>query len=452
MRKFPLILSVLFVAMPIMASSVSVYDLGAGAQTLFSKVIGQYSTSSQINSEAMPAICYIPPARSLYLGSRGEDVRRLQEFLYGGGYLNVQSTGYFGPITKNALAKYQAEVGIAPAGVAGPKTREYFKSWCINQQLPLSAYPEAGPAPLNVAFQAFVSVTNPNFVADAGFYKIIFGDGEEQQIFCSVGEAVCPGPHTAWHTYRQEGTYIARLVHYGFFGDPQESINGVTVGRKIIRVGNFACTMEYAPVCASKPIVCITTPCNPIEQTYSNRCIALSNGASVLYEGQCRSSAKNLPPVISALSGPTNLAPEEVGTWSINANDPENGQLNYLITWGDEWVGSTPMSRVYSPSYATEQKTTFTHSYINPGTYTVRLTVRDNAGLEAQVSATVTVDSRVCTKEYVPVCGRPQGCSNPCPPGMYCAMLCRQYDPMTYPNRCVLNESGAEYLYEGLCR
>lgn len=41
-----------------------------------------------------------------------------------------------------------------------------------------------------------------------------------------------------------------------------------------------ACTMEYAPVCASVQVQCITTPCNPVKQTFSNSCMARSAQAT----------------------------------------------------------------------------------------------------------------------------------------------------------------------------
>lgn len=113
MKKYALFLF-LFLIMPTAASAVSIYDIGSGAQNLFSKFSERAAGTETVPNS--PIICGIPPARPLYLGLRGEDVRRLQEFLYEGGYLNVQATGYFGFATKKALAEYQGEVGIARAG------------------------------------------------------------------------------------------------------------------------------------------------------------------------------------------------------------------------------------------------------------------------------------------------------------------------------------------------
>src|SRR4051812_39585312 len=67
--------------------------------------------------------------RSLTVGSRGADVTALQTMLADGGFLSVSPTGYFGSLTKRALAQWQASVGITPAvGYFGPITRAYVAS------------------------------------------------------------------------------------------------------------------------------------------------------------------------------------------------------------------------------------------------------------------------------------------------------------------------------------
>ncbi len=64
-------------------------------------------------------------ARDLYRGLRGDDVKNLQEFLIDEGhYPEALITGYFGPLTKAALSRFQASQSIAPvAGYFGPITR-----------------------------------------------------------------------------------------------------------------------------------------------------------------------------------------------------------------------------------------------------------------------------------------------------------------------------------------
>lgn len=48
------------------------------------------------------------------------------------------------------------------------------------------------------------------------------------------------------------------------------------------------CTQEYAPVCGLVQVQCITTPCDPVEETFSNACHACGNQNVISYtEGQC---------------------------------------------------------------------------------------------------------------------------------------------------------------------
>ncbi len=74
-------------------------------------------------------------ARSLTVGSSGSDVKALQIWLNGHGFVIASSgpgspgneTMKFGGLTRAALAKWQASVGISPAaGYFGPKTRAYI--------------------------------------------------------------------------------------------------------------------------------------------------------------------------------------------------------------------------------------------------------------------------------------------------------------------------------------
>ncbi len=49
-----------------------------------------------------------------------------------------------------------------------------------------------------------------------------------------------------------------------------------------------ACTMEYAPVCGLVDVQCVTTPCNPVPETFSNGCSACAQGNVISYtEGEC---------------------------------------------------------------------------------------------------------------------------------------------------------------------
>lgn len=383
-------------------------------------------------------------SRNLSQGMSGQDVTALQEFLRDQGHFSADVTGYFGPVTAAAVARWQASQGLEAVGVVGPLTRERIKKWCgggSGSTGKFSADPERGSAPLTVAFKVNVALTNPAGVADAGEYKITFGDGSEQRLICTSMTTSCPGPHRVEHTYAANGTYTASLVHYGLFG-LQESVAGTAT----IYVGSQACTKEYMPVCGSKQVQCVTTPCNPIQQTYSNRCMLNADGATFLHAGAC-GNPSNKPPVISSFTGPTVLAVNETGTWRITASDPENQSLSYFVSWGDEYE-LTNNSAVPAASFV--QATTFTHVYAEGGRYTVTVVVRDAAGNEVRTTSTVSVaGSVVCTLEYSPVCGQPpEPACRTTPP--YCMLPTPS--PQTYANKCLLNAAGARLLYEGECR
>lgn len=67
----------------------------------------------------------------LTVGSRGDEVRALQQFLIDGGYLTSISapTGYFGAATKAAVMAWQKAAGVSPAsGYFGPLSRAAIKS------------------------------------------------------------------------------------------------------------------------------------------------------------------------------------------------------------------------------------------------------------------------------------------------------------------------------------
>lgn len=467
------------------------------------------STNSAISIEpSQHRICNVL-ARNLSQGARGDDVMSLQEFLQTEGYLSVNATGYFGPMTAQAVAKWQMKEGVSAVGAFGPMSRERMKIWCgggggWNNAERFSASPTRGDAPLTVVFDTWLS----GFRVQSVHYTIDFGDGtSERAADCYAPADACQSPGQNKHTYSSNGTYTATLnkITDPCGGNPMcmAPVSTGVVAKQQINVGSIACTKEYMPVCGSKQIYCITTPCNPIQQTYSNRCMMNADGASFLYEGQCRNdyanpaddprckawydgcnscsrnapgspamctlracmadsmskpyctawfdNVGNKPPTISGFSGPTTLSVNTAGTWTINASDPENGQLSYQIWWGDENVYAPMMSGV-AAAREFIQSTTFTHAYANAGTYIVTIIVRDNAGQEAKTTSTVKVGSDVaCTLQYDPVCGRPTGCANSCPPGQYCAMMCQQYNPQTYSNRCFLNATGAEFLYSGVC-
>ncbi|MFA5929714.1 MAG: PKD domain-containing protein [Candidatus Micrarchaeia archaeon] len=96
----------------------------------------------------------------------------------------------------------------------------------------------------------------------------------------------------------------------------------------------------------------------------------------------------NLPPVITGTGGPASLNVNQVGTWTISANDPDGTYLSYTINWGEN-NGAAPSS----PTSAATSTATFQHAYSQAGTYTVIFSVTDSAGASTQSTITVNVAS-----------------------------------------------------------
>jgi peptidoglycan hydrolase-like protein with peptidoglycan-binding domain len=72
--------------------------------------------------------------RNLRAGAEGDDVRKLQEMLHEdkeNGF-EAEATGFFGPVTARAIAKWQMRMGIASSsdGSVGPLTRGFFERAC----------------------------------------------------------------------------------------------------------------------------------------------------------------------------------------------------------------------------------------------------------------------------------------------------------------------------------
>ncbi|MFZ2693746.1 MAG: peptidoglycan-binding domain-containing protein, partial [Minisyncoccia bacterium] len=70
--------------------------------------------------------------RTIYISLKGTDVIALQDFLISKGYLPLgNNTGFFGPLTRSAVQKYQCDKGIVCSGdeattgygLVGAKTR-----------------------------------------------------------------------------------------------------------------------------------------------------------------------------------------------------------------------------------------------------------------------------------------------------------------------------------------
>lgn len=204
-------------------------------------------------------------------------------------------------------------------------------------------------------------------LTDGNDTMIDFGDGSEQLwVQCIDSGASTTKCHfvkddktapTNSHTYPQSGRYAARVL-------------SVPSG--------FGCAV------VSDPEKCR----QPKELAKVNFTLATSNDAD---DSDDTTSDE---PVIHSFTGPTELDVNEEGTWTVGASDPDGGSLSYKIDWGDRGLlrkawSSIGLSGLGGSSFV--QDTTFRHSYVNEGIFTIKLTVRDEDRKLSRLTATVKV-------------------------------------------------------------
>lgn len=168
-------------------------------------------------------------SRSLSIGATGIEVTQLQAYLNAHGYLTVSPTGYFGPLTQSAVARWQATggvvgLGVSGSGIFGPLSRAYFSRSCapiggnpgagsgststMQNALNFSATPNLGLAPLTVQF---VTTAPQNSTITLG-NSVNFGDGTSGNLGYVPVCSNCNAEAVVSHTYTAPGTYTATLT------------------------------------------------------------------------------------------------------------------------------------------------------------------------------------------------------------------------------------------------
>lgn len=92
-------------------------------------------------------------------------------------------------------------------------------------------------------------------------------------------------------------------------------------------------------------------------------------------------------PVITSISGDTEVVVGEETEVMVKAYDPKNGSLSYSADWGDS-SDEALAAKMMTPI---EQTSTFTHVYTEAGTYTATFTVENEAGKKVSSSLDITV-------------------------------------------------------------
>lgn len=89
--------------------------------------------------------------------------------------------------------------------------------------------------------------------------------------------------------------------------------------------------------------------------------------------------------IINSFTGPNYISANSIWNWSVNASDPEEGNLTYNVSWGDnksdEYSGASGQSVIVS------------HRYSKGGKYFVIVKATNGEGLEAFANKTVEIPS-----------------------------------------------------------
>jgi hypothetical protein len=119
--------------------------------------------------------------------------------------------------------------------------------------------------------------SEPVRVPDESGYEIIPPE-VENPIACTKEAKICP-----------DGSAVGRVGQNCEFAEcPATGGEGEVIvcspESKLVE----SCTMDYTPVCGLVEIQCVTTPCNPVPQTFGNACGACSQGNVISYtRGEC---------------------------------------------------------------------------------------------------------------------------------------------------------------------
>lgn len=95
-----------------------------------------------------------PISTDLTIGSTGEQVVILQDFLRAEGVFTLESTGYFGSITEGALKKYQTNNGLTATGMIDAATIAVLQTEEESAEIVAKAALERNPDKVPFAFGA----------------------------------------------------------------------------------------------------------------------------------------------------------------------------------------------------------------------------------------------------------------------------------------------------------
>ena len=323
--------------------------------------------------------------RDLTVGSRGSDVRSLQNFLVsrnypGGGQWLV--TGYFGRATRAGVINFQIDSGIAQTGWVDAATRNAISNASCQNSLSQNTFTGSGifnpyqSYPYNYNYTPAVTtqpVVPPSYSASCNVFP--FGQNCPNNGIVSISY-LSPSSGAV-------GTFVT------VFG------NGFTPTGNTVRFGNGIIANLNS---TDGRTVSFTVPSTLTG--YGTQAVYL-NTYAVSASNSYGATSNSLPfavtslgslgaPSVSNVSGPNTIAVNTTGTWTLSLNNLYNQNYTSVsVNWGDTLYGAS--AQTAQQVYGGSQTLSFTHAYAQSGTYTITFTATNGQGQSSMVSTTVTV-------------------------------------------------------------
>src|SRR3989344_217809 len=298
--------------------------------------------------------CAIPA--KVKIGYKGDDVKIVQQYLATDSSIYPEGlvTGYYGPLTKKALEKFQEKNGLNKTGEFDEDTKKELEIEieshetirCIPRPIPI---PTPTPIP-NQGFKVYSPSTGETWIPGQT-YKIACN-----QIWPTIAPTMTGSANTSFAPIGAVRTTLHKYISC-LYDNPQVAClmaepMPYVISEKTDNDGIFEWTIpdDIAAQYQGKVIINVSA---------SDGGFSGNSGVFTIGKG---TSGQNLPPVVSGVSGPTSLKSGETGTWTVKAYDPENGSLSYSVLWGDEAV-VTPYAGVAPKEMSVQNTATFTHVY-----------------------------------------------------------------------------------------
>lgn len=164
--------------------------------------------------------------RDLTVGSKGDDVKCLQQTLNANGYKVAESgvgspgneTSFFGPATKKALSKWQESKSIMPsAGYFGPKTRSTLSGMVVAPNPGMTS-----PTPVGVVVPTSgVSIT---LASDTPSGSAIAGAGQIDTMKINVTAGTAAGTTITGLTFNKDGVVSDTMISNLYLADENGTI------------------------------------------------------------------------------------------------------------------------------------------------------------------------------------------------------------------------------------